>query len=459
MKEWIIQNCFGKSGKIICHSTRIEWYQKRNYIEQYNRIYELTSFLPKDITLLERIYCIINDITERKKCLTCDNFTTFNKTIKRGYNNYCSSKCSQKDKNLQEIKKAKYKKTCFEKYGVDNTSKLNSSKEKIKNWYKNNYVQRKILSDKTLQSYYDMHINDKIPITILSKQLGFSSATLHNTLNRRGFKTKVFSGSFIETKLTEFIETLNVNFIAHDRKVLNGKELDIYLPDHNLAIEVNGLYWHCEKVKHKNHLLDKSNLCKELGIFLIHFYDVELMNNFKVVKSLIKSKLNLYDNTIEAKNTIIKEIDNNLCKEFLNDNHIQGHENSSINYGLFYQDKLVSVMTFNDDNDNDKWKLIRFCNLINTNVIDAESKLFKNFLNNMKPNSILSHSDLRYFNDNTFNKIGFMKINQSKPDYLYFHKKEYELHNKTKFKKRDTKNNDFLKIYNCGNNLYKYNNI
>ena len=41
------------------------------------------------------------------------------------------------------------------------------------------------------------------------------------------------------------------------------KELDIYLPNLNIAIEYNGLYWHGEKNKDKNYHLEKYNLCQE----------------------------------------------------------------------------------------------------------------------------------------------------------------------------------------------------
>lgn len=47
-----------------------------------------------------------------------------------------------------------------------------------------------------------------------------------------------------EKEIVQFISSFGVNVIENDRTVLIGHELDIYVPDFNLAIEYNGLYWH-----------------------------------------------------------------------------------------------------------------------------------------------------------------------------------------------------------------------
>lgn len=75
--------------------------------------------------------------------------------------------------------------------------------------------------------------------------------------------------------------------MKNDKKVLNGKELDIYIPSKNLAIEYNGLYWHSDKATlEKNDIpnketrmyakyrhIEKTKLCKEKNIRLIHIFE------------------------------------------------------------------------------------------------------------------------------------------------------------------------------------------
>ena len=36
------------------------------------------------------------------------------------------------------------------------------------------------------------------------------------------------------------------NIILHDRNILNGKEIDIFIPKLKIGVEYNGLYWHSE---------------------------------------------------------------------------------------------------------------------------------------------------------------------------------------------------------------------
>jgi hypothetical protein len=63
--------------------------------------------------------------------------------------------------------------------------------------------------------------------------------------------------SFLEKELVDFIKSIyNGEIITNNRKILKGKELDIVLPELNLAIEFNGIYWH--SLKDKNYHLNKT---------------------------------------------------------------------------------------------------------------------------------------------------------------------------------------------------------
>lgn len=57
----------------------------------------------------------------------------------------------------------------------------------------------------------------------------------------------------------------------NDRHLLDGKELDIVLPDHKLAIEFDGLYWHNENVVSPYYHLKKTEECAEKGYQLITY--------------------------------------------------------------------------------------------------------------------------------------------------------------------------------------------
>jgi hypothetical protein len=216
------------------------------------------------------------------------------------------------------------------------------------------------------------------------------------------------------------------------RHVIPPYELDIYIPELKLAIEYNGLYWHSEdKGKHKYYHLNKTIMCRDSGIQLIHIFSDEWLNNKDIVKSRLYNILNVTPNKLYARKCVIKEIDVKCKTPFLNNNHIQGTDKSKIKLGLYNNDELVSVMTFgaprvamgnkNKIYNKDDYELIRFCNKINTNVVGGASKLFKYFINNYKPQSIFSFADNRWSNptNNVYLKLGFNLKSESKPGYWY----------------------------------------
>ena len=85
----------------------------------------------------------------------------------------------------------------------------------------------------------------------------------------------------------------------------------------------------------------------------------------------------------------IKEISSKDCSSFLDQNHIQGKLGAKVRLGLYYNDELVSLMTFGalrknlgQKSEDGSYELLRFCNKLNTNVVGGASKLFKHFINN-----------------------------------------------------------------------------
>ena len=125
-------------------------------------------------------------------------------------------------------------------------------------------------------------------IIIICPKHGKFQQTPNNHLRGRGCNECRFekSTSEAENKIVEFFKNLNVNVIQSYRpNWLNGKELDIYLPNYNLAIEYNGLtYHHSSKglskfldstyVNPEFHL-EKFNKCKENNVNLIHIFEHE----------------------------------------------------------------------------------------------------------------------------------------------------------------------------------------
>jgi len=228
-----------------------------------------------------------------------------------------------------------------------------------------------------------------------------------------------------EYELRDFIiNELNLNVETNNRTILNGKELDIYLPTLNMAIEYNGIYWHSElNGKNQNYHLNKTINCEKQKIQLLHIFETEWNLKQEIVKSILKSKTNKIENKIFARKCSLSVIDTKTKNDFLNTNHIQGEDNSSIKLGLIYNNNLVSVITFTRNKNKNKiyeWELSRFASLLNHTVIGGFSKLLKYFINNYKPISIGSYADLRFSNGDVYRKNKFTEYNRNKPTYWYF---------------------------------------
>ena len=210
-----------------------------------------------------------------------------------------------------------------------------------------------------------------------------------------------FVVSKIEIEIKEFIKSLW--FEANtDRKILNGKEFDILIPSLKIAFEIDGLRWHNEITKDNNYHLRKTEQCKDCGISLYHIFEDEWEFKSDIVESRIRNILNCTQNKIFARKCQIKTVDKPIAMRFLDDNHLQGKCGSIINYGLYYNNELVSLMTFGKQrknmgrkDDGNTYELIRFCNKLNTNVVGGASKLFKHFIKEFNPSSVISYADRR----------------------------------------------------------------
>ena len=391
-----------------------------------------------------------------------------NQTIKNKYgvdNIFQSEEIKDKIKNTNlkrygvehnshsEMVVNKRKKTFMEKYGVDNPNK-NSNIIKKRNQtitlnYQKKYSIKLNLSEKDIVT----SPNDNVTIRNLCPIHQTFKINKQNLFNRLRYKienicTKCNPISDLitikENEISDFIQTLNINYIKNDRKFLSGKEIDILMLDNSLGIEFNGLYWHSDKYRDSKYHLNKTEVCEQNNIQLLHIFEDEWFFKKNIVKSIIKSKLGIFNERIFARKCNVQLLNNNqLVNNFLENNHMQGKINSKINIGLFYNDELVSLMTFgkkrialgNKKNLQDEYEMYRFCNKVNTQIVGGASKLFSFFIKTYNPKEIISFADRRYSKGNLYNKLNFELIKKTKPNYWYFKKNELIRYHRYKFRK------------------------
>ena len=239
--------------------------------------------------------------------------------------------------------------------------------------------------------------------------------------------------SIFENEIALFLNQNNIIFNKSNRKIITPLELDLYIPSHKLAIEFNGIYWHNEiNQPNKNYHLNKLNQCNTKGIKLIQIFEDEYLEHKNIVLSKIKHILEKDNDLpkVQARKCIIKEIDKDTSRDFLNKNHIQGACNASIHLGCFQDNTLVGVMTFKEERKgNNRWELNRFATDITKRCIGVGGKLFKYFIKTYNPDYIKSFADRRWTLDkdnNLYTKLGFTLGEVLKPDYRYVNRLKRE---------------------------------
>ena len=283
--------------------------------------------------------------------------------------------------------------------------------------------------------------------------------------------------SYYEYELSKLYDNMQVNkfFITSDNKKL---QLDLWDMDKNVAIEFNGSYWHSENMHDKNYHQYKTIEATKRGIRLIHIFEYEWVDKVKKEKiiSLINNALNNVDKqVIYARNTVIKHVDTEEKDVFINKYHLQNSCASSINIGCYYNDELVGIMTFGKPrfSNHFEYELIRFCWKDTVRVIGGAEKIFKYFIKNYNPNSIVSYCDISKFSGNTYFKLGFTTSRDylTSPNYVWVNAKNEVLaryktqkHNLIKLGlgcKEQTENEimeslGFWKVYDCGNLRFEW---
>lgn len=230
-----------------------------------------------------------------------------------------------------------------------------------------------------------------------------------------------------ELELYQYVKEICPSAVSGFRQEYHSKEIDIFVPDLNIGIEFNGLYWHSESVLLSNNRSPKSDYEKQKefnnnGIRLIQVFEDEWVNKKEIVKSRIRNILNQTDQKIYARKCTVMELSPNTASQFCNNNHIMGAGRSNIRFGLYFNNELVSVMTFSTSNISRKisaWELNRYSSKINTTVVGGASKLFRHFVKQVKPNSVVSYSDNRWSNGGLYQQLGFKKIHSGSPNYWY----------------------------------------
>lgn len=501
----------------------------KNNNDLYNWV--LKNTLVQSLNLSEMIYSALYQVTN--VCAN-NNIKKFG-SISTGYK-FCgkasSCKCAKQSvaekvsvskNNYSESKKVeineKRKNTTMSRYGVSNNAQTAQAKEKHTLFYQNsdnvanvvkqiaqtkqqrynnptynnslqikqtfkkkadNGYWKSVFPDKDIETLLDketlVELYNTTPVWQIAEKLGVHIQTVYKHLNSHNIREPFKSSE--ENEIVRFLQSEGItNIVRNTRKLLpSKKEIDIYLPDYNLAIEYNGVYWHHEDIAHitRSYHLEKFKECEAIGVQLITIFSNFWKTKPEIVKHIIRSKLKLQTKAIYARQCNIVDVDTATSRLFLNKYHIQGYTTASIRYGLEHNNKLVALMTFGKSRTGigkkeDTHELIRFASI--GRVVGAASKLLSHFVKSNNFNKIVSYSDNEWSNGSLYQKLGFTLESEIPPSYWYLNPKEEKLYhrynfakyklveqgfNSSKTEKQITKEIGLLKVWDCGKKRWVY---
>jgi hypothetical protein len=271
------------------------------------------------------------------------------------------------------------------------------------------------------------YVGAHTPVTITCRLHGdFSQPPTNHLQGQTGCPRCNHMKSSAEESIAAYLEQFT-KVVRRDRSLIGPKELDIYLPEHNLAVEYCGMYWHShadreDERKNKGRHAEKHRLCAERGVRLITLYETEWLERPETVKRMLRNAVGYSRGKLMARKCQVAKPTPQEARAFYEKYHPQGGSGYGDHYGLYYKGKLVACMRFTfGGNDRGhgaterQWTLSRYATRLP--VAGAASRLFKAFVKEQQPPEVKSFSDNRWFGGAMYAQLGFELEAEVQPDY------------------------------------------
>jgi hypothetical protein len=429
-----------------------------------DQVLEIINNHPKHYSLLIKRNTALHNWVKDNSQIDCDHFPTMIYSAVYGVNPICNNNklkkltrwssglvncgaanvcaCTKADisknvsttkQNYSERRKTeiedKRKSTMLLNYGVEYNSQRESVKTILKTSKLKEHQFNTLIDRDWLQREY---VDNKRTAVDIAKELDCHDSAVRRYVALHGFEVRNYSlRSSQESMICRWLDQHNINYEFCNRTVLNGSEIDIYIPTHNLGIEVNGLLYHSynpnsfhilrqktQKEERTRHL-NKTLLASEKQIQLLHFNDHQIKNKWDIVTNILSSKLKL-QNKIWARECEIIEVNSAEQREFFNRVHIQGWVAAKKAYGLYYNDKLVQCISVgNNRYRSNELEILRFASEMNTTVVGGLSRLLKHIQSIFSNITITTYCDRDISNGNGYISAGFKIIEYTKPGYFW----------------------------------------
>lgn len=298
------------------------------------------------------------------------------------------------------------------------------------------------------------YINSKTKVCIICPKHGDFWQTPDHHLQGEGCPKCHLIASKAENEIIDTLKPLKCE--QGNRKILNGKEIDIYIPSLKLGIEYNGLLWHSETYgKDKRYHINKLEDCEKQGIRLIQIFEDEWVNHRRICEYKLREICDLNNSYKIGENEyIIRSVTNkqtvyNFCEKY----HIQGKTSFSVCIGAFYNNELIAVMTFKRLIQNN-YIINRMAANFNYQIINFKENAIYYFINKHTFGNLSIKLNRRWASDyKSYEKIGFSLDSIIPPKCFYYNKNEKYKRHKMPFSIK----NNYSKIWDCGYLKLTYN--
>lgn len=225
-----------------------------------------------------------------------------------------------------------------------------------------------------------------------------------------------------ETEIADFLGKYT-SVETRQRTIIPPKEIDIYLPEHRLAIEFNGLYWHSESTRNDAKTIhqDKHITCRQKDIRLIQIWEDDWNNKQSLIQSMLLHAIGK-TTTIYARHCQAERMNGQEAKAFFITNHLNGFRPSQHYFGLRYNGNLVmalSVGRLSVSINKVGLEITRMATLAGFSVVGGVSKLMTFVDTQVDYHSLITFADALWYDGSGYLSAGFIPQGLTPPGYCY----------------------------------------
>lgn len=216
--------------------------------------------------------------------------------------------------------------------------------------------------------------------------------------------------------------------IPHESLTVGEFEFDYYIPERSLVIEVTNIPEFTDNLVDNQYFKRMNKSLSEKGIKLLRFGIDDVYHKTDLVISMIEHHLGLTKNKIPARKCKIVGITAKRAREFAEANHLNGHANAQVYYGLEFDGELVQIITFakhryNHTNE-EVWEVIRACSKKYSIVQGGTQKIFKHFKTQHPAVELHTYCDMNISDGNSYALVGEL-IEETSGDLWYIIPNQY----------------------------------